>query len=131
MMNAVKTFGLNTRNVNVLLFHAVDVADPVKYVSPVEFISKLEQNLLMQGETFLAEAKRMLSEAGVKNIEIALKEGKPSLEIIAVAKAMPADLIIAGAEGRTAIQHFLLGSVSQHIAMHSPCAVAIVKRKHT
>lgn len=130
MLDAVKVFGLAQVQPKVLLFHAVDIADPVKYVSPIEFISRLEQNLLMEGETFLADAKRLLSEAGVKNIDIALKEGKPAHELMTVAQAMPADLIVAGAEGRTAIQHFLLGSVSQRIAMHATCSVAIVKRRH-
>lgn len=130
MMKAVEYFGLAKRDVNVLLVHSVDVADPIKYFSPVEFISRIEQNLLMEGETYLADAKRMLSEAGVKKVDVALKEGKPASELLTIAKAMPADLIVAGAEGRTAVQHFLLGSVSHRIAMHAPCAVAIVKREH-
>lgn len=130
MMKAVKYFGLATRDVNVLLLHSVDVADPIKYFSPVEFISSIEQNLLMEGETYLADAKRMLTDAGVKKVDVALKEGKAAYEILSVAKSMPADLIVIGAEGRTAVQHFLLGSVSHRIAMHAPCAVAIVKREH-
>lgn len=130
MLRAVEIFQLNKRDVNVLLFHAVDVADPVKYISPVEFISRVEQNLILEGETYLADAKRLLADAGVKKVDIALKQGKPSHEIVDVAKSMSADLIIAGAEGRTAVQHFLLGSVSHAIAMHAPCAVAIVKREH-
>lgn len=130
MLKAVEIFQLNKRDVRVLLFHAADVADPIKYISPIEFISSLEQNLIMEGETFLADAKRLLAEEGVKNTDIALKVGKPAAELIEVAKAMPADLIITGAEGRTAVQHFLLGSVSHRIAMHAPCAVAIIKRQH-
>lgn len=130
MLKAVKIFELDKRDVRVLLLHAVDVADPLKFISPVEFISRVEQNLILEGETFLADAKRLLADAGVKHVDIALKEGKPAHEMVEVAKAVPADLIIAGAEGRTAVQHFLLGSVSHNIAMHAPCAVAIVKREH-
>ena len=130
MLKAVEIFQLNKRDVRVLLFHAVDVADPIKYISPVEFISSIEQNLIMEGETHLADAKRLLTDAGVRSSDIALKVGKPAAELIEAAKALPADLIIAGAEGRTAVQHFLLGSVSHQIAMHAPCAVAIVKREH-
>ncbi len=130
MMKAVEIFELAKRNPRVLLFHAVDVADPIKFISPVEFISRVEQNLILEGETYLADAKRMLADVGVKNVDTALKQGKPADELVEVAKAIPADLIIAGAEGRTAVQHFLLGSVSHRIAMHAPCAVAIVKREH-
>lgn len=130
MLSAVEIFELNKRDVKVLLFHAVDVADPLKFISPVEFISAVEQNLVLEGETFLADAKRLLVDAGVVNVEIALKHGKAAHEIVETAKALPADLIIVGAEGRTAVQHFLLGSVSQGIAAQAPCAVAIVKRAH-
>jgi nucleotide-binding universal stress UspA family protein len=72
----------------------------------------------------------LLADKGVKKVDFALKQGKPAHEIVEAAKAMPADLIITGAEGRTAVQHFLLGSVSHRIAMHAPCAVAIVKKEH-
>ena len=130
MLRAVETFQLNKNDVNVLLLHAVDVADPIKFVSPIEFISRVEQNLVLQGETFLADAKRLLADAGVKKVDMALKHGKPAQQIVELAKSMPADLIITGAEGRTAVQHFLLGSVSHAIAMHAPCAVAIIKREH-
>ena len=130
MMKSVQMFGLAERDVNVLLLHSVDISDPIKYFSPVEFISRVEQNLLMEGETYLADAKRMLADAGVKRVDMALKEGRPAKEILAVAKSMPADLIIAGAEGRTAVQHFLLGSVSHTLAMKAPCAVAIIKREN-
>lgn len=127
---AVEIFQLDKRNVKVLLLHCVDVADPIKFVSPMEFISRVEQNLVLEGETYLADAKRILADAGVKNVDIALKHGKAAHEIMEVAKSLPADLIIIGAEGRTAVQHFLLGSVSNRIAMHSPCPVAIIKREN-
>lgn len=130
ILRAVDIFELNKKDVNVLLLNAVDVADPIKFVSPVEFISRVEQNLILEGETFLADAKRLLVDAGVKKVDIAQKQGKPAQQLVEVAKSMPADLIIAGAEGRTAVQHFLLGSVSHAIAMHAPCAVAIIKREH-
>lgn len=130
MLKAVEIFKLNENKARVLLFHAVDVADPLKFISPVEFISAVEQNLVLEGETFLADSKRLLADAGVTNVEIALKQGKPANELIETAKALPADLIILGAEGKTAVQHFLLGSVSQAVASHAPCAVALVKREH-
>ncbi|MBX9690297.1 MAG: universal stress protein [Candidatus Obscuribacterales bacterium] len=130
IMTAVDTFQLERRNPQILLFHAVDLADPIKFVSPVEFISRVEQNLLLEGETYLADAKKLLADLGLKKVEFAIKQGKPAHELVETAKAMPADLIIVGAEGRTAVQHFLLGSVSHRIAMQAPCAVAIVKREH-
>lgn len=131
LRSAVEMFKLNESSAKVLLVHSVDIADPVKFLSPVEFISAVEQNLLMEGESILADGKRILSDLGVKNIDLSLVEGKPQNQIIKTAESVRADLIIIGAEGKTAIQHFLLGSVSQKVARYAPCAVAVVKRTHT
>jgi len=120
----------NLQNTEVTLIHIVSVADALKMVSPVEYISMVENNLLMEGETFLADGKRMLAEAGVEKVSCVLKEGDPATEIINLAQSLPADLIVIGAQGRTAVQHFLLGSVSHRIAMRSPCSIAVVKPNH-
>ncbi len=130
MMRAVEIFQLAERKVKVILFNSADVADPIKYISPVEFISRVEQNLVLEGETYLADAKRVLADAGITNTEMVQKTGKPAHELVELAKERNADLIVVGAEGRTAVQHFLLGSVSHRIAMQSPCAVAIMKKQN-
>lgn len=124
---ACELFALQDNAVKVTLVHIVSVADALKMVSPVEYISMVENNLLMEGETFLADGKRLLSEAGVEQVSCVLKEGDPASEIIKLANSLPADLIVIGAQGRTAVQHFLLGSVSHRIAMHAPCSTAVVK----
>lgn len=130
MLRAVEVFQLNKRDVKVLLFNAADVGDPIKAISPVEFISRVEQNLILEGETYLADAKRQLADVGVTNTEFAQRKGKPADELCELARSSNADLVIVGAEGRTAVQHFLLGSVSHRIAMQAPCAVAIMKKEN-
>lgn len=127
ILRAVKQFRLQDDNVRVTIVHAVDVADGLKMVSPAEFIGQVVNNLLLEGETFLADAKRVLAENGVKKTEVVMKEGDATDIIIETAKALPADLIIIGAQGHSAIQHFLLGSVSHRIAVGAPCTVAVVK----
>jgi nucleotide-binding universal stress UspA family protein len=124
---ASKQLNLDPAKTTVTLINVVSVADVMKMVSPVEYISAVENNLLLEGETFLADGKRLLSEHGFQRVECVLKEGDPATEIINLARALPADLVVIGAQGRTAVQHFLLGSVSHRIAMHAPCSVAVVK----
>ena len=87
----------------------------------------IENNLLLEGETFLAEGKNILAEHGLKRVDCVLKEGDPATEIINLAFASEADLVVIGAQGRTAVQHFLLGSVSHRIATRCPCSTAVVK----
>ncbi len=132
LRRSVEIFNLTEDRTKILLIHSVDIADPLKYLSPVAFISALEQNLLMEGETILADSKRILCDAGMSqdHIDLSLVEGKPHHQIIKTAESIRADLIVIGAEGRTAIQHFLLGSVSHKVARYAPCAVAVVKRVH-
>lgn len=122
---AAKQFKLT--GTRVTLIHVVSVADVLKLVSPVEYISMVENNLLLEGETFLAEGKAILAEQGITQVDVVLKEGDPATEIIDLARETQADLVVIGAQGRTAVQHFLLGSVSHRIAMHAPCSTAVVK----
>lgn len=124
---AAEQFALKDSNAQVLLLNSANVADPIKFLSPMEFISRVEQNLLLEGEMQLAEAKRYLSELGVKNVEIALKEGSPAERILEVAESIKANLIILGARGLNDVERFLIGSVSQKVAAHAKCAVAVVK----
>lgn len=124
---ALTLFDLTNKNVKVTVAHSVDLVDPVKFLMPLEFVSALEQNLLMQGETFLADAEKLLKGAGVSNIQSCLVEGNPAGELIKLAKDSKADLIIIGAQGHSAVEHFLVGSVSQKVATNAPCSVAVVK----
>lgn len=127
ILRAIELFKLKADNVRITLVHAVDVADALKMVSPAEFIGQVVNNLLLEGETYLADAKRVLAESGFTKTDVVLKEGDPTTIVIETAKALPADLIIIGAQGHSAIQHFLLGSVSHRIAVHAPCSVAVIK----
>lgn len=48
--------------------------------------------------------------------------------ILADAEAFGADLIVVGSHGRGMLERFLLGSVSQAVALHAACSVEIVRR---
>jgi nucleotide-binding universal stress UspA family protein len=125
---AAKTLHL-TKAKQVIVVHAVDIPEPIKYFSPVEFVASLEKNALMEGEAFLARAEKLLADAGVKNIELRLIEDDPAEGVVKMAEETNADLVIVGAQGHSAVQHFLLGSVSHKIATHLDCSVAVVKPK--
>ncbi|MEZ7516155.1 universal stress protein [Flavobacterium frigidarium] len=56
-------------------------------------------------------------------------EGIPKKVIVDEAEAFDADLIILGSHGYGAIDRFLLGSVSQSVALHAKCSVEIVRKK--
>lgn len=54
-------------------------------------------------------------------------EGIPKYAILQEAEKMEADLIMVGSHGRGAMGRFLLGSVSQTLALHAKCSVEIVR----
>ena len=83
-------------------------------------------NLGEVAEGVLARAARELASEGVK-AETYAQEGDPANVIIEVAREQDADLIIVGARGLTALQRFLLGSVSSKLSHHAPCSVMIVR----
>jgi len=54
--------------------------------------------------------------------------GAPKLVILEEAEAFGADLIVVGSHGQGMFERFLLGSVSQAVALHARCSVEIVRK---
>jgi nucleotide-binding universal stress UspA family protein len=57
--------------------------------------------------------------------------GSPKQMILEDAEAFGADLIVVGSHGRGMLDRFLLGSVSQAVALHARCSVEIVRSPKT
>lgn len=54
-------------------------------------------------------------------------EGSAKQVILDEAENWKADLIVVGSHGRRGLDRFLLGSVSQAVALHAKCSVEIVR----
>jgi nucleotide-binding universal stress UspA family protein len=126
--HACACFRLAEAKPKVTVVHSVDVAEPVKYLSPVEFVATIEQNLLMAGETYLAQAEKILADHGIRDVECCLIEGDPANGILKMADELQVDLIILGSRGHGLIGDLLLGSVSHKVALHATCSAAIFKK---
>lgn len=64
------------------------------------------------------------------HIETAVIDGSPKQVIVEQAEQWGADLIVVGCHGFGPVKRFLLGSVSQAVAVHAPCSVEIVRLRH-
>ena len=64
------------------------------------------------------------------NVESILLEGNPSDELIRYAEENKMDLVIMGTLGKSGIDRFLMGSVTENIIHHLKVPVMVVKEKY-
>lgn len=72
--------------------------------------------------------EKVVKSAGKSNIqaEEIVREGEPYEVIADLAREKKADIIIMGRYGRTGLTKLLMGSVTQRVIGHTPCAVLVV-----
>ena len=56
-----------------------------------------------------------------------LLEGDPAHQIVKVARAREAGLIVLGTRGQTGLRRLILGSVARNVLLHAPCSVLVVR----
>jgi nucleotide-binding universal stress UspA family protein len=78
--------------------------------------------------SWLAEVSDEARNSGVP-VEARVSEGRPTAEIVRVAREMPADLIVMGTHGRTGFDRLVLGSVTEKVLRQAPCPVLTVTSK--
>ena len=75
--------------------------------------------------------KRIFSRAseilGETELDTRAKLGDPANAIVQTAKADEYDLIVIGAKGHSAVERFLLGSVSEHVIHYTDTSVLLVR----
>ena len=74
----------------------------------------------------LIESKLKERFPGLKTNRL-IEMGSPAGEIVREAKEGEYDWIVLGSHGRTGLDRFFLGSVSQTVSSHAPCSVTIVR----
>jgi nucleotide-binding universal stress UspA family protein len=74
----------------------------------------------------LAHARHRLCSAG-REASTRVRCGAPAEELMAVAREWDADLLVVGAENRSALGRLFLGSVSGRVLTHAPCSVLVAR----
>lgn len=62
-------------------------------------------------------------------VSTVMKQEDARQSLIGEARAWGADCIFVGAKGMSAMERFLVGSVSSYVATHAPCSVEVVRRE--
>lgn len=78
------------------------------------------------GEETLASLATMCTGAGLE-VTTDVRPGDPAEEIISLAIAEKADLIVLGNVGKTNIEYMFMGSVSESVIHKSPCPVLVIR----
>lgn len=89
---------------------------------PQDVITELESASRAQLESTLAKARETLPATSAKFYSGDPREGVPEL-----AAALKADLIVMGTHGRRGLARAVMGSVTETVLRHAPCAVLAVR----
>ncbi|MEP7231979.1 MAG: universal stress protein [Ginsengibacter sp.] len=93
------------------------------YATADKYSQKLTKDAVEYAATILRKINPKLS------ISTAVIEGSAKSVILEEAEKFAVDLIVVGSHGHGALAGFLLGSVSQAIALHAKCSVEIVRNE--
>ncbi len=108
--------------------HLLHVDPPTLALSPYDGVLldvRLFEEQRRQAEHDLAVARERARAGGV-TAEVSLRGGDPAREVLAVAEALPADMIVLGSHGRSGVEHLVLGSVAEKVMRKAPCPVMVV-----
>jgi nucleotide-binding universal stress UspA family protein len=89
---------------------------------------KIEEFNMIDTER-LEGMKKVLLEKGCPEVQIELKYGSPSTQILKAVKESSVQMVIMGSQGRGFVNEFFLGSVSHNIARESPVSVLLIPVK--
>jgi nucleotide-binding universal stress UspA family protein len=119
--------GTEVRVVSAVEYHAPITGAPFGVTS--EYLAGLARESRKQAhENVERAAAKLRASAPDLEVTTAVLEESPKAAIVEEAERWKPDLIVVGSHGYGAIKRFLLGSVSQAVALHAPCSVEIVRR---
>lgn len=97
-------------------------------VYPASLLEELTTQAQDRARSAVETAKGILTRAGLAlDAGESTPFGEPRGVILDTAKEWGADLIVLGSHGRRGFDRFLLGSVSEAIAMHAACSVQVIR----
>jgi nucleotide-binding universal stress UspA family protein len=113
---------IDEREVNVILSQPAGFADQegLYEAELLEYMRKTAQRELND--------IRLRLEDGGLSVATHLIDGVPAIEIIRIADAEQASLIVVGSHGRGNISQILIGSVSENVIRHAKQPVLVVRR---
>ena len=89
---------------------------------------KIREDAMRHAQEAIREAAEILAGSPLKTSEsISVLTGSPKQIILDEARNFDADMIVTGSHGRSGINRFMLGSVSEAVAAHAECSVEVIR----
>jgi nucleotide-binding universal stress UspA family protein len=112
---------------------AVSIPDTPVFETAVQLYTLGDERLAQRRRELRAHYQVDADEMAERLTEIGLpatahlRGGDPAHEIIDVAEALEADLIVTGTRGLTGLNRLLLGSVARNVLTHAHCSVLVMR----
>lgn len=91
-------------------------------------IEKLNAAALDDAKRYAEEGAEVLLKAGLQAVgETPLPKDSDAREIVKEAEQWQARLVVLGSHGRRGFDRMTMGSVSEHVALHAPCSVDVIR----
>jgi nucleotide-binding universal stress UspA family protein len=101
---------------------------PLSSVYPQSLLEELTTQARDRVRSAIKAAREILQHSKIKVLDDEAAEiGEPRAVILETAKNWGADLIVLGSHGRNGMDRFLMGSVSEAVAIHAECSVEVVR----
>ncbi|HET8921840.1 MAG TPA: universal stress protein [Candidatus Acidoferrum sp.] len=102
---------------------------PLSPVYPQSLLEELTTQARDRANSAVGTASQILQGAGMKVLDNhAIQLGEPRAVILDTAKTWGADLIVLGSHGRRGMDRFLMGSVSEAVAIHAHWSVEVIRK---
>ncbi|EFW91995.1 UspA domain protein [Haladaptatus paucihalophilus DX253] len=107
--------------------HAVSVVDTREYstLSDAKWLT-IERDRTERGESAIADVRKRADERGVP-VETELLRGIPHEEILDYADENGIEVVVMGTHGRSGVEHFLNGSVTEKVIRNSTLPILVVR----
>lgn len=89
-------------------------------------VDRVREESTKRSEETIVAAEKIISSAGLKT-ETAVLDGSPKRRIVEEARTWNADMVVVGSHGRRGVTRYLLGSVSEAVAMRAHCSVEVIR----
>jgi nucleotide-binding universal stress UspA family protein len=106
----------------------IHVIDSRSFATVESYDQSVGERASKYADEIMTSYKEQAQRAGVTDVHTLIEYGSPKVVIPKDgAEKVNADLIVCGATGLSAMERFLIGSVSEHVTRSAKCDVLVVR----